>query len=101
MYDIIIIGSGPAGASAAMFSAKAGKKTLLIDNDRGLTRRARFENYYAVKEITGHEMSDTGIEKAKALGATSVEDTATKVSKTDDGVADEIDKNTYNWKQVI
>lgn len=101
MYDIIIIGSGPAGASAAMFAAKAGKKTLLMDNDRGMTRRARFENYYAVKEITGPEMVDTGIEQAKALGATFVEDTATKVSKIDDGIVVETENDTYNGKHVI
>lgn len=39
MYEIAVIGAGPAGASAALFAAKAGKKTLLIDNDKGMTRR--------------------------------------------------------------
>jgi len=40
MYDIAIIGAGPAGASAAIYAAKAGKKTLLFDNDKGMTKRA-------------------------------------------------------------
>ncbi|KAF0996343.1 Soluble pyridine nucleotide transhydrogenase [Geobacillus sp. TFV-3] len=40
MYDIAIIGAGPAGASAAIFAAKAGKKTVLFDNDKGMTKRA-------------------------------------------------------------
>jgi len=60
MYDIAIIGSGPSGASAALFSAKAGKKTLLIDNDKGLTKRAWFENFYGIMEIGGPEMVDIG-----------------------------------------
>lgn len=100
-YDIIIIGAGPAGASAAMFTAKAGKKTLLIDNDRGMTRRALFANYYAVKEITGPEMVDTGIEQAKDLGATYIKDTAMKVSKADDGIVVETENDTYNGTHVI
>lgn len=37
MYDIAIIGAGPAGASAAIFAAKAGKKTVLFDSDKGMT----------------------------------------------------------------
>lgn len=40
MYDIAIVGAGPAGASAAIFTAKAGKKTVVFDNDKGMTRRA-------------------------------------------------------------
>jgi len=36
MFDIAIVGAGPAGASAAIFAAKAGKKTILIDNEKNL-----------------------------------------------------------------
>lgn len=61
MFDIAIIGSGPAGASAALFSAKAGKATLLIDNDKSMTKRAWIENYYGIRDISGPDM----IEKAK------------------------------------
>lgn len=42
MYEIIVIGAGPARASAALFTAKAGKKTILIDNDKGMTKRVDF-----------------------------------------------------------
>jgi len=40
MFDIVIIGAGPTGASAALFAAKAGKKVLIIDNDKSVTKRA-------------------------------------------------------------
>lgn len=53
MYDIAVIGAGPAGATAALFAAKAGKKTLLIDNDKTMTKRAWVENHYGVLEISG------------------------------------------------
>ncbi|OME02789.1 pyridine nucleotide-disulfide oxidoreductase [Paenibacillus odorifer] len=56
MYEIAVIGAGPAGASAALFAAKAGKKTLLIDNDKGMTRRGWFENFYGISEVGGPEL---------------------------------------------
>lgn len=34
MVDVLIVGAGPTGASAALFTAKAGKQTLVIDNDK-------------------------------------------------------------------
>ncbi|MFO7274177.1 MAG: FAD-dependent monooxygenase, partial [Bacillota bacterium] len=40
MYDVAIVGAGPAGASAATFTARAGLKTLLLDADQSMTRRA-------------------------------------------------------------
>ena len=40
MYEIAIIGAGAAGASAALFTAKAGKKTLLLDSNKSMTARA-------------------------------------------------------------
>ena len=52
MYEIVIIGSGPTGASAALFAAKAGKKTLVIDNDKSITKRAWVENHYGVWETS-------------------------------------------------
>ena len=60
MYDVIIVGAGPAGASAAIFTAKAGKKTLVIDNDKGVTRRAWLENHYGAPEISGPDLVETG-----------------------------------------
>jgi len=77
MYDIAIIGAGPAGASAAIFAAKSGLKTLVIDNDKGVTRRAWFENFYGIAEISGPDLVDRGIEQLKKFGAEYVADEAT------------------------
>ncbi len=83
MYDIAIIGAGPAGSSAAIFAAKAGKKTLVVDNDKGMTKRAWLENHYGVPEITGPDLIETGKNQAKKFGAEFIEDQAVDIVKKD------------------
>src|SRR3989442_16015156 len=68
-YDVAVVGGGPAGASAALFVAKAGKKTLLIDADKGMTRRAMVYNFYGVPEIRGPDLGDIGHHRAGNFGA--------------------------------
>lgn len=85
MYDIVIIGAGPAGASAAIFTAKAGQKTLLIDNDKSMTKRAWVENHYGVTEITGPDLVDIGKAQAKKQGAELVQDTVMGITKEGEG----------------
>ena len=45
MYDLAIVGGGPAGASAATFAARAGLRTVVLDADKGMTRRAMVNNH--------------------------------------------------------
>lgn len=101
MYDIAIIGGGPAGATAALYTAKAGKKTLLIDNDKGMTRRALLKNYYGIMEIDGPAMVDTGLKQAEQLGATLIKDTAQQLKKTGDTFVITTDNGSYEAKHVI
>jgi thioredoxin reductase len=62
-----LLGQGPAGASAALFAAKAGKKVAVLDNDKSMTKRAWVENHYGVMEITGPELVETGKKQAENL----------------------------------
>ncbi|MGE5704784.1 MAG: FAD-dependent oxidoreductase [Clostridia bacterium] len=93
MYDIAIIGAGPAGASAALFAAKAGKKTLLLDNDKGMTKRAWLENHYGVMEISGPDMVEIGQKQATKFGAELVAATVKNVVKNDQGFTVETEEN--------
>ncbi|MDR7000578.1 FAD-dependent oxidoreductase [Neobacillus niacini] len=101
MFDVVIIGAGPAGASAALFTAKAGKKTLVLDNDKSVTKRAWIENHYGVKEITGPDLVEIGKEQARKFGAELTQATVTNISKTDGGLKVETDKGQFEAKHVI
>jgi thioredoxin reductase (NADPH) len=101
MYDITIIGAGPAGASAALFSAKAGKKTLLIDNDKSMTKRAWIENFYGIPEISGPDMVEIGKKQAQHFGAIIIQEKAQNMTKGEAGITIETDQGQYETKQVI
>jgi len=101
MYDILIIGAGPAGASAALFAAKAGKKTLVIDNDKSITKRAWVENHYGVAEISGPDLVELGKKQAAKFGAEIIEDEAINIVQENEGIAVETEKGRYTAKHVV
>lgn len=101
MYDVIIIGAGPAGASAGLFTAKAGKKTLIIDDDKSITKRAWMENHYGVSEISGPDLVETGKSQVKKFGGEIVVKEAVEIKKQDDGFVVETTDGSYEGKHVI
>lgn len=101
MFDVLIVGAGPTGASAALFTAKAGKQTLVIDNDKSVTKRAWIENHYGVAEITGPDLIETGKKQASKFGAEIVQATVSTISKTEGGFKVETDQGEYEAKHVI
>lgn len=101
MYDVAIIGAGPAGASAALFTAKAGKKTLVVDNEKSITKRAWVENHYGVIEISGPDLVEIGKKQAEKFGATLVEDSVVDVKKNGETFAIVTENGSYEAKHVI
>lgn len=101
MVDVLIVGAGPTGASAALFTAKAGKQTLVIDNDKSVTKRAWIENHYGVAEITGPDLVEIGKKQASKFGAEIVTATVSTISKTESGFKVETDSGEYEAKHVI
>ena len=77
-YDVVIIGGGPAGATAAIYSARAGLKTVVID--KGLTAGAlgmtgKIANYPGLPgEISGAELLQRMRDQAVSFGANFVSD---------------------------
>ena len=71
-YDSIIIGAGPAGLSAALYSARAGKKVILLDKATPggqIYLSSLVENYPGVKSTDGQKLVETMVEQAKSFGA--------------------------------
>ncbi|SEO94878.1 FAD-dependent oxidoreductase [Paenibacillus sp. OV219] len=101
MFDIAIIGAGPAGASAALFTAKAGKKTLLIDSDKSVTKKAWIENHYGVPGLKGPELVDIGKQQATKFGAELVADAVVNVTKQENGFKVETESSSYEATHVI
>lgn len=101
MYDILIIGAGPAGTSAALFTAKAGKKTLVLDSNQSITKRAWLENHYGAPEISGPDLVETGKKQAAKFGAEFKEEKAVKISPAEGGVTVETEAGSYQAQQVI
>ena len=82
MYDVIIIGSGPAGISAALYTQRGGLKTLIISKGSSSLEKAhKIQNYYGlVEEISGKELYKIGIEQAKRIGVEIIEDEVVQIS---------------------
>ena len=96
MYDIIIVGAGPAGLTAAIYARRAGKSVLVFEKSTfggQMTYSPKIENYPGFNEISGNELADRMVEQALALGAeiepvyvSSVKSGAGKITVvTDDG----------------
>lgn len=72
MYDIIIIGAGPAGLAAAVYGQRAEKRTLLID-EKGyggqIINTPEVENYPAIQKISGFDFANSLYQQAANLGA--------------------------------
>ena len=71
MYDVIIIGSGPAGISASLYTVRANLKTLIIYQEKSnLKKTDKIENYYGFENgIDGNKLYEQGIKQAKNIGA--------------------------------
>jgi thioredoxin reductase (NADPH) len=70
LYDLIVVGKGPAGISAALYVRRAGFSVLVIGKEMGsLEKSEKIENYYGFPEgISGKELVQSGIAQAENLG---------------------------------
>ena len=85
MSNIVIIGSGPAGVSAALYAVRAGVHTTVLTKGPGaLDRAEKIENYYGFAEpVSGVELERRSIENALRLGVEVVHTEAVGLTWTD------------------
>lgn len=103
MYDIIIIGGGPAGLTAALYACRANKKTLVIEKETfggQITFSPKVENIPGFISLTGNEFAEKLVEQVLEQGADvescealEIRDGEVKTVVTDDG--------EYRGKAVI
>ena len=86
MYDIIIVGAGPAGISAALYSKRANMNVAVLYYGKSQLEKAdKIDNYYGFAEgITGKELFDNGIKQAKKLGVDVIEEEIIDIEVTND-----------------
>lgn len=105
MYDILIIGAGPAGISAGIYAVSRGKKVLILEKDRvgGLIGKVSTVTHYAgiVENETGKTFANRLKEQAQNAGVQIVLETVTKVELKGNIKKVFTEKNIYSAKKII
>lgn len=86
MYDVIVIGAGPAGLSAAIYAQRAGKQVLVLEGKSyggQIINTSKIENYPGIQEISGFGFATGLYEQAKATGAEISYEKCLKIEKAD------------------
>ena len=101
MYDVIIIGAGPAGVSAAVYAKRGALNVLVIAKDIGTLEKAKkIENYYGFKSITGEELYRNGLEQLKHLDIELVKDEVVQLNYTNKFEVTTVN-NVFESKYVV
>ncbi|WP_173916661.1 FAD-dependent oxidoreductase [Halobacillus sp. Marseille-Q1614] len=101
MFDLAIIGAGPAGASAALFAAKAGKNVVFFDHDKSITSKAWVENHYGVEGIKGPDLLNTGQKQAVEHGAQLVKTEVSSMEQTDSGYSIKTNEGKFEAQHIL
>ena len=101
MYDIIIIGAGPAGLTSAIYALRANKKVLVLEGTSyggQIVNADKIENYPGIKEISGYDLATSMYEQVKNLNGEIKFERVIKIDK-DKNVYTA--NNTYSAKNII
>lgn len=102
MYDVIVIGSGPAGITAAIYSKRRNLSILVISKGNGALQKAeKIDNYYGFENgISGKELYVNGIKQAKNLGIDFIEDEVINIEYINQFTIETVNSK-YEAKAVI
>lgn len=104
MYDIIIIGAGPAGMTAAVYARRAEKSVLLIEKETfggQITFSPKVENYPGFLQMSGNEFADKLLEQVTALNTDIEMEEVLSVKKQGDTFLVTTDRGTHEGRTVI
>jgi thioredoxin reductase (NADPH) len=105
MYDLIIVGGGPAGLTAAIYARRAGKSVLIIERSAfggQMTYSPKIENYPGYASASGNQIADAMVEQALGQGADIELDNVTGINENADGTKTvKGDNGEYTARAVI
>ena len=104
MYDIIVIGAGPAGLTAAIYARRAEKSVLVIEKSTfggQITHSPRVENYPGFASASGSEIADKMFEQALGQGAEIELDEVTGIEPIEGGYKVSTVGSEFEAKSVI
>lgn len=103
MYDCIIIGSGPAGMSAALYLTRKKMKTILISDEVGgqTGKSAEVENYLGFTKLSGSDLIEKFSEHIEAIGVETKTAEVKSISKKDSGFEVKTSDETFEAKSII
>jgi len=104
MYDIIVIGAGPAGLTAAIYGRRAEKTVLILEKSTfggQITHSPLVENYPGFPTASGNEIAETMVEQALAQGAEIELDTAIGITGSAGSFTVQGENGSYSGKTVI
>ena len=101
MYDVVIIGSGPAGISAGIYLKRAKKNILIISHGKSALEKAhKIENYYGIESISGKELYELGLKQARNFEIPIEQDEVTNIAWDGHFVITTVN-NEYEAENVI
>ena len=102
MYDVIVIGSGPAGITAAIYAKRRNLSILVISKGISALQKAeKIDNYYGFENgISGKELYENGIKQAKNLGIDFIEDEVINIKYINQFTVETVNSK-YEAKAVI
>ena len=103
MYDVTIIGAGPAGITAGLYTKRANLKTIIFYQENStLDKTDKIDNYYGFsKGITGKKLYEEGIKQAKNLDIELKKEEVIGIAIGEDGFRIKTTKKEYSSKIVI
>ena len=104
MHDIVIIGAGPAGLTAAIYALRANKSVLVLEKESfggQITYSPKVENYPGFNEISGSELGEKLVDQALNLGAEIELDTVVGVKNPGSYKIVQCEHGQYQAKSVI
>lgn len=104
MADIIIVGAGPAGLSAAIYARRAGMDTVLYEGEMyggQIVNTPEVENYPAIAKISGFDFAQDLYNQAMNLGAVLEFDRVASIAKTDSGFEVTLDSGSKNTAKAV